>query len=253
MSVLENISIVLTRPKYSENIGAAARAMKNMGFSKLIVVSPQNYDFDNANKVATHESVDILNKAEFTDSLKEALLNFNYIIGTTARLGKNRQGVYNPSEMAEKLRSISKKNLAAIVFGPEDKGLQNDDLQLCDAIINIPTSSHLSSINLAQSVMIICYELFKTSQETIEKPIPQLARRYELEGMYSQLKEILIKINYIRPDNPDYWLNNFRHFFNRFCLYSREVYIIRGLCRQIEWYGNKRYNDALKERNEAEK
>jgi len=244
---LDNISIVLQQPRYSENIGAAARAMLNMGIRSLVIVDPQNFDLSKALKLATHFASDIIEKSKFYPDLKEALSPFNYVVGTTARLGGQRQVVLTPLTLARNLIPISVKNRIAILFGPEDKGLSNEDIRFCHALVNIPTAE-FSSLNLAQSVMILCYEIFIAGGEANEEFTPRMASRYELDGMYDQLKDILVRISYINSENPDYWLNHFRSFFTRLQLRAKEVNIIKGLCRQVDWYGKKRYEDGKKER-----
>lgn len=248
---LDNISIVLLQPRYSENIGAAARAMRNMGIRQLVIVDPQNFDLSKALKLATHFASDIIEKSKFCPDLKEALSSFNYVVGTTARLGGQRQVVCTPLTLARNLIPISVKNRIAILFGPEDKGISNEDIRYCHALVNIPTTE-FSSLNLAQSVMILCYEIFIAGGEANEEFTPRMASRHELDGMYDQLKDILVRISYINSENPDYWLNHFRSFFNRLQLRAKEVNIVRGLCRQVDWYGKKCYKDGKKERADNE-
>jgi tRNA/rRNA methyltransferase len=237
---LDNISIILHQPRYSENIGAAARVVRNMGIEHLVVVDPQNYDVDRALKLATHVASDVVEQIEIYENLKEALSHYSYVVGTTARLGGQRQVVSTPSKVAKNLVAISRENRVAILFGPEDRGLKNEDIRYCHTLVNIPTAE-FSSLNLAQSVMIMCYEIFIVGSENNIRFIPRLANQHELEGMYDQLKDILVRINYINPENPDYWLDKLRHFFNRMQLRAKEVSIIRGICRQIDWYGSKRF------------
>ena len=236
---LDNIAIILHQPKYSENIGAAARAVRNMGIGHLVVVDPQNYDIDRVLKLATHVASDVVAQIEIYENLKEALSYYSYVIGTTARLGGQRQVVNTPSKVAENLVAISRENRVAILFGPEDRGLKNEDIRYCHTLVSIPTAE-FSSLNLAQSVMIMCYEVFITDLQENAQFTPRFATVHELEGMYDQLKDILVRINYINPENPDYWLGKLRHFLNRMRLRAKEVSIIRGICRQIDWYGRKR-------------
>ena len=240
---LDNISIVMVRPRYPENIGAAARAMCNMGIKKLVVVAPENFDIEKVRKLATHAASEVVDKIEIFEYVREALAPYNYVVGTTARLGGERRTISSPSVAAEKLAAISRKNRVAVLFGPEDRGLLNDDIRLCHEIVNIPASD-FSSLNVSQAVLIICYELFLAGLEEKPKFAPRLATRYELDGMYDQLKEILVRINYINPENPDYWMNKLRRFFTRLELRAREVSIIRGICRQIDWYGRKCYKEG---------
>jgi len=244
---LENIHIVLQRPRYPENIGSAARAMCNMGIRHLSVVSPENFDLERVNKLATHASKDIVAGIQVYDELSEALQAVNYVVGTTARLGKQRQVQNSPEELAHRLVALSQNNRVAVLFGPEDRGLSNEDLRLCHSLVNIPTAG-FSSLNLAQAVMVICYALHLTALEENAAFAPKLASRRQLDGMYDQLRDILVRISYINPENPDYFMNNLRHFFTRMQLRAREVSIIRGICRQINWYAGKCYEDGLQGR-----
>ncbi len=243
---LDNIHIVLNRPRYPENIGSAARAMWNMGLHRLVVVAPENFDLQQVLKLSTHEAAHVVKQAQHHEQLPEALSGYHYVVGTTARLGKQRQVIRMPENLATHLIPISQKNSVAVLFGPEDKGLANEDIRYCHALVNIPTAG-FSSINLAQAVMIVCYALATTGLETPPPFSPRLASRHELDGMYAQLKDILIRISYINAENPDYFMNNFRRFFSRMQLRAKEVRLIRGICRQIDWYANKRYQDGMKE------
>ena len=244
---LKNISIILNRPRYPENIGAAARAMRNMGFDQLMVVDPQNFDMPRVLKMATHAAVEVVERIQVYENLQNALEHLSYIVGTTARLGGQRQLVGSAARLAEKLAPISVENQVGLLFGPEDRGLTNDDIRLCHELFNIPTAE-FSSLNLAQAVMVVCYELRRYNQPGGKTFVPRLANRHELEGMYAQLKDILVRISYIQPDNPDYFMNNLRHFGTRLKLRAKEVSIIRGICRQIDWYGKKCYRDGQQDR-----
>ena len=243
----KNVSIILTRPRYPENIGAAARAMRNMGFERLIVVEPQNCDLSRILKMATHAAIEVVEQMQVYEDLQTALGPFNYIVGTTARLGGQRQLVGSTAGLAQKLAPISAENRVGLMFGPEDRGLTNADIRFCHELVNIPTAE-FSSLNLAQAVMVVCYELRRYNQPRGKTFIPRLANRHELEGMYAQLKDILVRISYIQPDNPDYFMNNLRHFGTRMKLRAKEVSIVRGICRQIDWYGKKCYREGLKDR-----
>ena len=245
---LNNISVVLHRPRFPENIGAAARAMCNMGIGQLMVVEPHNCDLTKICRMATHAALDVVERMRVYDTLDEALSDFNFVVGTTARLGGQRKVVSSPSNLGQKLFPISHENQIALLFGPEDRGLTNRDIRSCDVLVNIPTAE-FSSLNLAQAVMIVCYELFRFNCGKPGEFAPRLANRYELEAMYEQLKDALIRISFINPDNPDYFMNNLRHFFSRKQLRAKEVRIVRGICRQIIWYGKKCYQDGLKEKN----
>lgn len=242
-SLLQNISIVLNRPRYPENIGAAARAMCNMGMRHLVLVRPENFDRYRALTLATHAAAEVIHNARVYEDLKSALAEFGYVAGTTARLGSRRQMIVSPEKMAGRLIPICQNNRVAVLFGPEDRGLTNPELRYCHGLVNIPTAE-FSSINLAHSVMIVCYELFKAGMSPPREFAPRLATRHELDAMYEQLKETLVRISFIQADNPDHWLDRFRRFFSRLPLRSGEVSLVRGVCRQINWYAAKCYKDA---------
>jgi len=244
---LANIAIVLVQPNISENIGAAARAMCNMGLRRLIVVDPPRCDLTRVCKMATQAALDVVEEMEVFSGLDEALRGFSYVVGTTARMGGQRQVIGSPARLAEMLVPISAENQVAILFGPEDRGLTNEDLRFCHAAATIPTAD-FSSLNLAQAVMVVCYELFRCSLETPKEFTPRLANRFELDAMYAQLKDVLMRICFINPANPDYFMNNLRHFGTRMQLRAKEVQIIRGICRQIDWFGKHCFEQGKKSR-----
>jgi tRNA/rRNA methyltransferase len=248
---LSNVAVVLHRPRYPENIGSAARAIRNMGISRLVVVAPEQFDLVRVLRLATHAANDTVKSIEAYDTLEEALAPFQFVVGTTARRGGQREGVLSPAALAQELIPIARSNRVAVVFGPEDRGLTNEDLRRCHRLVTIPTAD-FTSLNLAQAVMVVCYELFKAT--VAEKPAfaPKLASRHQLDGMYDQVRDLLVRICYINPENPDYWMHRIRQFFTRIRARGKEVSIVRGICRQIDWYAEKRYRDGIEEgRREA--
>ena len=244
---LDNIAIVLHKPRVPENIGSAARAICNMGIRRLIVVSPSHFDLIKVMKLATHAAANVVESIENYVTLKEALAPFHYVVGSTARLGGQRQIICSPSTLAQRLIPISQNNRIAIVFGPEDRGLTNAELRYCQDLVNIPTAG-FTSLNLAQAVLVICYEILQArTNEQTDKTVaftPPLAQRHESEGMYDQLRTVLSQISFINSENPDYQMGKLRQFFTRLDLRARDVQIIRGLCRQVLWYGKKCYEDG---------
>ena len=247
----DNIAIVLHKPRVPENIGAAARAICNMGIHQLIVVSPSHFDLIKVMKLATHAAVKVVEGIENYATLKEALAPFHYVVGSTARLGGQRQIICSPSTLAQRLIPLSQNNRIAIVFGPEDRGLTNAELRYCQDIVNIPTAG-FASLNLAQAVLVICYEIlqariYEQANDQTDETVaftPRLAQRHESEGMYDQLSTVLSKISFINSENPDYQMGKLRQFFTRLDLRAKDVQIIRGLCRQVLWYGKKCYQDG---------
>ncbi len=234
---LSNIGIILAEPQIPENIGATARAMNNMGLHRLILVNPKNLDRSRVLKTATGPSQAIVESMKVFDDLKSALGPFNFIAGLTARIGSLRPAITRPRLLAGDLISLTQNNLAGLLFGPEDRGLSNEQLQYCHTIVNIPTAG-FSSLNLAQAVMVICYEIYLVSKEAPVKPVPRLADSFELEGMYGHLRRTLMKIGFLNPQNPEHWMLNIRRYLSRLPLRAREVRIIRGVCRQIDWYAD---------------
>lgn len=232
---LQNMGIVLHRPRYPENIGSAARAAKNMGVERLAIVEPVDCDLTRILKMATHSAEDIVLGMEVYDTLVDALAEYQYVVGTTARTGSHRQTVTNPRRLATELVSISRSNRVALLFGPEDRGLTNRDLRHCDVLVTIPTAG-FTSLNLAQAVMVLLYEVFQAGIKEPKAFVPRLADKIELEAMYDQLQDTLARIHFINPENPEYWMTGIRRFFSRIALRAREVRMIRGICRQMDWY-----------------
>lgn len=242
---LSKVAIILNRPRFPENIGAAARAMRNMGLTDLIIVDPENCDLTRVCRLATHAALDVIENMQVFDDLETALQPFGFVVGTTARLGGERRVVVTPSRMVGKIMPLLAKNRVGLVFGPEDRGLENEEIRLCHLLVNIPTAK-FSSLNLAQAVMVLCYELFQGTRPSGQPWTPRLATRHELDGMYDQVTEILVRIDYINPQNPDYFMNKIRQFFTRLQLRAKEVSIIRGICRQINWYGQECHARGLR-------
>lgn len=241
---LDNIAVVLHRPRYPENIGSAARAVCNMGIGRFIVVDPRDCDLTRILKTATHFAADIVEGMEVFEDLETALAPFQYVLGMTVRVGSQRPTDSDPRKVAESLIPISQENLVAIVFGPENWGLTNAELRLCHALVTIPTAG-FASLNVAQAVIILCYEILLASQENGRGFAPRLATRHELEGMYEQLEETLVNINFINDENPDYWMQHVRRFFSRVDMRARDVKMIRGICRQIERYGSRGSRESI--------
>ena len=236
---LGHITIVLVEPQIPENIGSAARAMHNMGLRHLRLVAPKNCDLSRVLKMATGTSIEVVEEMEAYDDIRSALGPYQHVVGTTARMGSHRPAISNLRRLAQDLVPLAHNNRVAILFGPEDRGLSNEQLRYCHTIARIPTAK-FSSLNLAQAVMILCYELFLVSRDPAPESLPRLANAFELEGMYDHLGGVLMKIGFINPQNPEHWMWNIRRFLARIPLRAREVRIIRGICRQIDWYTNQK-------------
>jgi tRNA/rRNA methyltransferase len=241
----ENITVVLNKPKYPGNIGSAARCVKNMGIERIIVVGEDNYEEDTIRRMSTHLAADVVDGIKYVDDLEKALGTFRYIVGMTARYGNTnlKRTMVSPREMARQIVDVSRNNKVAILFGPEDRGLTNSELKYCDMLVRIPTSEKMSSINLSHAVMLICYEIFTAGRESGVVFTPRLATSEETENMYSHMEELLLRINFIDPGNPENSMVNIRRFFSRLKLTSKDVKIIRGVFHQIDLYGRGKTKD----------
>jgi tRNA/rRNA methyltransferase len=231
-----NITIVLNKPKYPGNVGSVARCANNMGIKNISVVGNRDISVEEMKQMSTHFAAESVDLIQHFDHLDEAVAKFSYVVGTTSRRGSGRGPVVSPREMAERLIDISQNNKIALLFGPEDMGLSNEDVRLCHLLVTIPTSKNLKSINLSHAVMILCYEIFTAHGEPLEVFTPRVAESAELEGMYEQMKALLLKIGFLNTENPDYWMMHIRRFLSRTNLLSKEVKIMRGICRQMDWY-----------------
>ena len=235
--MLDNISIVLMEPKYPENIGAAARCAMNMGISRLIVIRSEAPDQEKMLKMATHKAAGLIQGLKRFRRLDEALEPFSHVVGTTARQGRKRRIENSPRFMLDTILPLLENNQVALLFGPENRGLTNDDLKYCQTTVTIPTAD-FSSLNLAQAVAILCYELYwgvMYSGKDLHSA-PKLATSHELEGMYEHVEKMLNRIGFLRTDDSSYWIRNIRHFLGRVGLRAKEARIIRGFCRQFLWY-----------------
>lgn len=232
--LLDNIAIILLHPKYPENIGSAARAAWNMGITRLIVVADEYPDHKRMVKLATHNAAHLLNSMEFHENLAEALKPFSQVIGTTARRGRQRIPAKSPRKIMKEILPLLPENQVAFLFGPEDSGLSNEALNLCQQASAIPTAD-FSSLNLAQAVGIHCYEIHHgvVHGQKPATPAPKIASSHELENMYQQLEETLSRIDFLQEKSHSYYMRNIRQFLGKMQMKSREANIIRRICQQF--------------------
>ena len=223
---LDSISIVLVRPKFHENIGSVARAMKNMGLSRLIMVNGCSPLHANAYKLASGAE-DILERAEEFPALREAISEMGCVVGMTSRGGKERTPLLTPETLARKLIPFSLKNSIGLAFGSEKEGLTNEELSLCHLYVRIPSMESFPSLNLAQAVMVVCYELFQASVEIHKKPV-QLAQAEQLERMFEHMEKTLLHIGFLDSNHPKRIMRGLRRLFGRSQLDEREVRFSRA-------------------------
>lgn len=241
--ILDSISIVLVRPRFPENIGSVARAMKNMGLHRLIIVKGCSPFHMNAYKLASGAE-DILERAEEYMELSEALSEMGCVVGTTSRKGRERWPLLTPKEVAERICSLCQGNSIGVVFGSEKEGLTNEELSLCHLYGRIPSADSFPSLNLAQAVMIFCYELFQTA-ETSAKPFQpslRLASYEKMEHLFSHMERTLLNIGFLEPKNPKRIMRTLRRLFGRSQLEERDIRILEGIWSRVDWIhkrGNK--------------
>jgi len=236
MSHQEKIAFVLFRPIQAGNIGAVARALKNMGFSDLRVVEPgAPLSSLDATKMAVHGE-DVLSNARVYPNLPEALADRTITVGTTCRGGPYRSATRPVREAARELNQLADTNRIGIVFGPEDHGLTNEELKLCDRIVTIPTAPEYPSLNLAQAVMIVAYEMMLAAgdQPALDQQL-DLASSSKVQEMLSRMADALLAIGFLLEDNPDHIMFALRALFGRSGLTARELDILNGMARQIKW------------------
>ena len=230
-----HIDVVLAEPQKSDNIGAAARAMANMGLGRLVLVRPRSLDRELMSSTATSQALSVLEAMTVFKDLDEALAPYSLVVGATARPGRRRGPFYTPRQLAPLLLGGG-DDPVALLFGPERMGLATEDLRRCQKVVRIPTEApEASSLNLAQAVLILGYELLTAAGEEPAPPAVRPAPQAELTAMYADLTELLLQIGFLPANNPEHWLMNIKKIFNRSFLTSGECNLWRGVCRQARW------------------
>jgi len=238
----QNISVVLVNTSHPGNIGAAARAMKNMGLSRLTLVQP--VDFPSGVAVGRAVSAtDILESARVVDTLQEAVADCGLVIGASARSRRIPWPMLTPEQCATKVVKEDAVNKVALVFGREDAGLNNDELQLCHFHVQIPADEVYSSLNLAAAVMVICYEVRKArlaqdgvvNREEDEFWDQEKSTGEQVEHFYEHLERVMVAIEFHDPENPRQLMQRMRRLFSRIRIDVMEMNILRGILTNIEY------------------
>ncbi len=232
---LGNVAIILVGTKYPGNIGSAARAMFNMGLSRLILAAPQCAVNEESYRMAK-SGKRILDSAKTSRSVKGALRGIRFVVGTTGKSGGYRAPAHTPRVLVPRILGHAAQQKVGILFGPEDTGLVDDDLRFCQLLMRIPTQHKAHSINLAQAVMIVSYELLLASLGREPAYLPKLASLEQVEAMYDQLQKALLDIGFLQPQNARHMMFNLRRMLGKAGLESGDVGILRGIARQIAWY-----------------
>ena len=240
----DNIGIVLVEPMVPGNVGAAARAIKNMGLSRLVLVNPWFHDHPQARYMA-HGSEDILERAEVFSSLDEAVGSSVLVVGATQRQRHNVPFM-NPRQAAGEILESTRSGPVSVLFGREDRGLLNDELNCCQILVTIPSSKAQPSLNLSQAVMVMVYELFTAVWPGGGKP-KDYAPAEELTTMYDHLRESLTRLGMRQWNDGNNYLKSLRRVFSRTRLESRDVATIHKLCGEIDKYVFRVRDDLEKE------
>ncbi|KAF0144931.1 MAG: tRNA/rRNA methyltransferase [Nitrospirae bacterium] len=229
----DNIYFILVEPKEAGNIGASARAMKNMGFKNLELINPAEFLNDEGRRMACND-VDVLEKAKVHKNLGDAIKDKGIVIGATRRLGKRRGLILPVKDGLKRAIIAAKKNKVAILFGRESKGLSNKEVEECGFMITIPADPLSPSLNLAQSVLLVAYEL---GQKAYKAASPELVKRAELETLYSHIQSTLKLLDYIPRGSRDLEariMRNLKHMIGRAGLTDWELRMLYGICSQVE-------------------
>ena len=235
--LLPGTAIILIHPRYPENIGASARIALNFGISQLLVVTDEPPDAERMLKMATHKAAHLIHNMTVCRDAAEAAAPFQFIVGTTARQGRQRILELTPREVMRELAPLVGGNRVALMFGPENTGLTNSELDLCQFTSTIPTAD-FSSLNLAQAVGIHCYELAMAIRHPSSPQVKEtdFANSHQLEGMYQHIEDVLATTSYLVDYNRTYWMRSIRQFLNRVRVTKKEASMIRGVCRKFLWH-----------------
>lgn len=236
-SLSQRISIILVEPQSPGNVGMVCRAMKNMGLADLRLVNPCSLDHPEALKFAV-SAKDLLSSARIFSTLQDALADTEISVATTRRHGKYRQEIFTPREIVQRIGEELGANRAAIVFGREDNGLTTDEVSICRYHATIPTSDEYGSLNLAQAVLIFCYELFNGLTGITTFLDRSIAGVEENEAFFQHMERTLVRIGFLNPQNPGHIMKTLRRIFLRSQLDEREVTVMRGMLSQIDWAAN---------------
>jgi len=250
--MLDNIRIVLMETSHPGNIGGAARAMKNMCVSELVLVNPKDFPSGNA-KARAAGADNILQNARVVTNLDDALQDCTLVVGASARLRTIPWPELSPRSFAEKSLAMSDADKIAVVFGNETSGMDNAALDRCQYLLNIPANPEYSSLNLGAAVQVVCYELYQqyllqqrrqyntdADEQSVEQPGSNqekdfpIAPRIEVERMYEHMEEALTQIGFLDPKAPRQLMRRLRRLYNRAEPDAMEINILRGIMTAVQ-------------------
>ena len=244
--MLNKLRIVMVNTTHPGNIGAAARAMKNMGLSRLYLVDPIAKIDDEAMQRSSRAE-DILNNVVICDTLEEALADCGLVVGTSARSRTIPWPLMNPRQCGDRVaQAVSADNEVAIVFGRESRGLTNEELHLCHAHVHIPTEESFSSLNVAQAIQVMAYEMRLAVHENVGQEDQEsqerwgvdwdypLATHEQLNGMLQHMEQTMVEIGFLNPDTPKQLMSRLRRLYQRAAPDQVEINIMRGMMTAMQ-------------------
>lgn len=233
---LDNIRIVLINTQFPGNIGAVARAMKNMGLSRLYLVNP-GCQLDKEAFIRATSATNILENVIIADTLSEVISDCHLVVGTSTRDRGMSLPLLTARESGEQIAAEAINAQVAVVFGQESCGMQGEDLQQCNFHGYIPANPDYSSLNLAAAVQTFCYEIFQASEAARAQPkdhVYQYPAAKDMEYFYEHLEKVLMDVNFIIPKHPGQMMQRLRRLFNRARPDEKELNILRGVLSAIE-------------------
>ena len=229
------VRVVLVRPRIAGNIGAVARALKCMGLRQLVLVAPPRFDRGEAGRRAVHAR-DVLDRARIVPSLADGIGDCGVVVGTTGRPVAARTRITSPRLAAGEIVAAAARQPVALLFGPEDHGLSNDELARCQHVVTIPTDPAYPSLNLAHAVTVVAYELLLARRQGHAIPeAPPRAAAGRLEFMYARLEESLGAIGFLHPGNARHMMGTLRRMLSTAHLDDHAVSVLLGIARQVRW------------------
>lgn len=238
---LDNIRIVLINTQFPGNIGAVARAMKNMGLSRLYLVNP-GCSLDKEAYIRATSATNILENTITADTLDEVISDCHLVVGTSTRDRGMSLPLLTARESGEKIASEAINAQVAVVFGQESCGLQGEDLKKCNFHGYIPANPNYSSLNLGAAVQTFCYEIFQAAEAVRTQPkddVYDYPENKDMEYFYEHMEKVLMDVDFIIPQHPGQMMQRLRRLFNRARPDQKELNILRGILSAIEKNSNK--------------
>ncbi|MEH6579465.1 MAG: tRNA (cytosine(32)/uridine(32)-2'-O)-methyltransferase TrmJ [Amphritea sp.] len=232
--MLDNIRVVLINTFHPGNIGAAARAMKNMGLSNLYLVEPRIYPSEEADSRAAGAK-DVLDNATVVETLDEAIADCQLVVGTSARNRTFDLPIFDAHECGKKIAGEADNGKVAIIFGRETMGLHNHELQKCNFHVYIPANPEYPVLNVSAAIQLVCYEIWQAhnKRDIIHQEQPYPLHK-EMELFYEHLESALRKTNFIIPQHEGKVLTRLRRYFNRTRPEKTELNMLRGILTSID-------------------